>query len=179
MGETGAEAQDRSPFCRREIRSRPCVLSCRKESSVSLHPLATLAARRHARRAVAVAAVLGAGAFAVPASAGSTAAAATSSVRPAALVRAVVVVRPGVSLPMPVRGGHVIRAFPHLGSELVRAPVSSLRALASDPRVAGVSPDRAGRVAGYDQKPASGVLAPAAVGGDAGKTGVGYHVNVA
>jgi len=146
---------------------------------VSLHPLTTRATRRSARRVVAIAAVLGAGAFAVPASAASTATT-TSSVRPTALVRAIVVVRPGVRLPLPVRGGHIVRTFPRVGSELVRAPLSSLRALSSDPRVAGVSPDRSGRVTGHDQQPsASGVLAPTAVGGDAGKSGVGYHVNVA
>jgi serine protease AprX len=147
---------------------------------VRLHHLTTLAARRNARRAVAVAALLGAGAFALPASASGAVAASTSAVRSAALVRAVVLVRPGVSLPLRVPGGHVLRTFPHLGSELVRAPMASLRALSSDPRVAGVSPDRAGRVAGHDNsQSASGVLAPVAVGDDAGKSGVGYHVNVA
>src|SRR3954451_1664759 len=124
-------------------------LPCRKEPSVSQHHLTTLAAQRRAQRAIAVAAVLGAGAFAVPAGAGGTAGATAPSFRPAALVRAVVVARPGVSLPLAVPGGQVVRTFPHVGSELVRAPMSALRALATDSRVAGVSPDRAGRVAGY------------------------------
>jgi hypothetical protein len=64
------------------------------------------------------------------------------------VVSAVVVVRPGVHLPIAVAGGHVVDVFPHVGSELVRAPLSSLAALASDPRVAGVTPDRSGQVAG-------------------------------
>jgi len=152
-------------------------LPCRKEPSVSQHHLTTLAAQRRAQRAIAVAAVLGAGAFAVPAGAGGTAGA--SSFRSSALVRAVVVARPGVSLPLAVPGGQVVRTFPHVGSELVRAPMSALRALASDSRVAGVSPDRAGRVAGYTYGNTGGVLAPVALGGEAGKRGVGYHVNVA
>ena len=146
---------------------------------MSLHDLTTLAARRSVRRAVAVAAVLGAGAFAVPAGAAGTAGITAPSVRSAALVRAVVVVRPGVALPLPVRGGRVVATFPHIGSELVVASARALQALSSDSRVAGVSPDRAGRVAGKDYSSSGGVLAPRAVGGDAGKSGVGYHVNVA
>jgi serine protease AprX len=146
---------------------------------VRLHHLTTCAARRGARRAVAVAAVLGAGAFAVPASAGTTASVTSSSARSAGLVRAVVVVRPGVALPLAVRGGHVVQTFPHLGSELVRAPLAALQALAADGRVAGVSPDRAGRVAGDSTPSGTGVFGPVAVGGNAGKAGVGHHVNVA
>jgi serine protease AprX len=65
-------------------------------------------------------------------------------------VNAVVVVRPGVQLPLRVPGGRVLDVFSRVGSEFVRAPMSSLAALASDPRVAGVSPDRTGRVAGND-----------------------------
>src|SRR5436305_4933688 len=99
--------------------------------------------------------------------------------RSAAMVRAVVVVRPGVSLPLAVPGGHVVAAFTHLGSELVSAPAAALRSLSRDIRVAGVSPDRAGRVAGATYGNTGGVLAPAAVGGNAGHDGVGYHVNVA
>jgi serine protease AprX len=143
---------------------------------VSLHHLTPHAVRR----AVAVAAVLGAGAIAVPAGAVVTAGATAPSVRSAALVRAIVVVRPGVSLPLPVRGGQVVRTFPHVGSELVRAPMYALQALGRDSRVAGVSPDRAGQVAGQSYSSSgAGVLAPRAVGGGAGKPGVGYHVNVA
>ena len=144
-----------------------------------VHHLSGLDTRNTARRAVAIAAVLGAAAFAVPASAGGHSSATASSVRTASLVRAVVVVRPGVALPLSVRGGHVVQTFPHLGSELVRAPMASLLALAADSRVAGVSPDRAGRVAGASTPSGGGVYAPTAVGGNAGKSGVGYHVNVA
>src|SRR6185312_12644509 len=60
--------------------------------------------------------------------------------------------------------------------------VSALRALAADPRVAGMTPDRAGRVAGDTSKATStgtGVLATKLFGGDAGKVGTGAHVNVA
>ena len=97
-------------------------------------------------------------------------------------VRAVVVVRPGVALPLAVPGGHVITVLRHVGAEVVSAPVSALRALATDPRVAGMTPDRAGRVAGDTSKPASsgnGVLATKLLGGVAGKAGTGAHVNVA
>ena len=142
------------------------------------HHLNTLATRRSAQRAAAVAAIVGAGAFAVPAGAtGDTASALTA--RSTGAVRAVVVVRAGVALPLAVPGGRVVATFPHLGSELVSAPVASLQGLSQDARVAGVSPDRAGRVTGLTYGNTGGVLAPVAVGGDAGKRGVGYHVNVA
>ena len=133
------------------------------------------AARESARRAVAVAAVLGAAAFAMPTPGSNS----TSSAGSSALVRAVVLVRPGVHLPLQVPGGRVVQSFSHVGSELVRAPMSALAALAHDVRVVGISPDRAGRVAGHDEDKGTGVLASQAVGGDAGKDGVGYHVNVA
>src|SRR3954469_25229881 len=97
-------------------------------------------------------------------------------------VRAVVVVRPGVALPLAVPGGHVITVMRHVGAEVVSAPVSSLRALAADTRVAGMTPDRAGRVAGdtgKSTKADNGVLAAKLLGGNAGKNGVGAHVNVA
>jgi serine protease AprX len=141
------------------------------------------AARESARRAVAVAAVLGAAAFAVPThaggSTGTTSSLGSSSLGSSAMVRAIVLVRPGVQLPLQVRGGRVMQSFSHLGSELVRAPMSALAALTHDVRVAGISPDRAGRVAGDSSTGGTGVLAPIAIGGDAGKKGVGYHVNVA
>ncbi|HET6816139.1 MAG TPA: S8 family serine peptidase [Mycobacteriales bacterium] len=141
--------------------------------------LTTPAARGSARRAVAVAAVLGAAAFAMPMHAsGSTGGTSTSSVG-SGLVRAVVLVRPGVHLPLQVPGGRVVQTFSHVGSELVRAPMSALAALARDVRVAGVSPDRAGRVDTATYSNTGGILAPVAVGGNAGKKGVGYHVNVA
>jgi len=97
-------------------------------------------------------------------------------------VRAVVVVRPGVSLPLAVPGGRVTTVLRNVGAEVVTAPVSALRALAADPRVAGMTPDRAGRVAGDTSKATStgtGVLATKLFGGDAGKVGTGAHVNVA
>jgi len=136
------------------------------------------AARESARRAVAVAAVLGAAAFAMPTHSGSAGSTSTSTTG-SDLVRAVVSVRPGVSLPLHVRGGQVLQSFSHIGSEVVRAPMSALTELARDVRVTGVSPDRAGRVTGYSTATGSGVLAPVAVGGGAGRKGVGYHVNVA
>jgi serine protease AprX len=151
-------------------------MSWQEEPTVRVH-LTAPAARDSARRAVAVGAVLAAAAFAMPMhSSGSTA---TTSVGSSALVRAVVLVRPGVQLPLRVPGGRVVQSFSHVGSELVRAPMSALTALAHDVRVAGVSPDFAGRVTGTSYSGGSGVLGPAAVGGDAGKKGVGYHVNVA
>ena len=98
-------------------------------------------------------------------------------------VRAVVTVGAGVSLPTSVYGGRVLARFPHVGAELVSAPLATLRALAADPRVAGVSPDRHGRVAGddngQDDGTSDGVLAAKAVGGAAGKAGTGQGVNVA
>src|SRR5438270_1270666 len=71
-------------------------------------------------------------------------------------VSAVVVVRSGVHLPLSVPGGHVVDVFPHVGSELVRAPLAALAALAGDSRVAGVTPDRSGRVAGLKGKDDAG-----------------------
>ena len=98
-------------------------------------------------------------------------------------VHAVVTVRPGATLPTSIPGGRVLARFPYVGAELVSAPAASLRALGADPRVAGVSPDRRGRVAGdegnNDDGSADGVLAAKAVGGDAGKAGTGQGVNVA
>jgi serine protease AprX len=98
-------------------------------------------------------------------------------------VRAVVTVRPGATLPATIPGGRVLARFPYVGAELVSAPAASLRALGADPRVAGVSPDRHGRVAGDDvgngDGSTDGVLAAKAVGGDAGKADTGRGVNVA
>ncbi|HET7530779.1 MAG TPA: S8 family serine peptidase [Mycobacteriales bacterium] len=126
---------------------------------------------------LAVALAAGAGAaFAVPAQAGTPAPASRFS---GPMVRAVVVVHDDVQLPLAVPGGRVVTAFPHVGSELVVAPLSALHSLAGDPAVAGVSPDRSGRVAGHSFSGGPGVLAPVSLGGDAGTTGTGYHVNVA
>jgi serine protease AprX len=97
-------------------------------------------------------------------------------------VHAVVTVRPGATLPS-IHGGRVLARFPYVGAELVSAPAAVLRSLALDPRVAGVSPDRRGRVAGDGGQDGDGttdgVLAAKAVGGEAGKAGTGQGVNVA
>jgi serine protease AprX len=110
------------------------------------------------------------------------ASAATSAVRGSEpVVTAIVAVRPGVSLPVRVPGGHVVRVFDRIGSEVVRAPLSALASLASDPRVAGVSPDRSGRVAGRDDDAVhgDGVFAGNSLGGSAGRSDTGKGVNVA
>src|SRR3954452_20148322 len=122
----------------------------------------------------AVAVSLGLGIAATPAAAASNA--------HEHAVRAVVVVRPGVPLPLAVPGGHVTTVLRNVGAEVVSAPISALRALAADPRVAGMTPDRAGRVAGDTSKPVSsgnGVLAAKLLGGAAGRAGTGAGVNVA
>ena len=121
---------------------------------------------------------------AVPASAAMSdlrGSAATSANHSGRVVTAVVTVRPGASLPVRVPGGHVTQVFRGIGSEVVRAPMSALARLAADPRVAGVSPDRSGRVAGKDDAAASGagVFAADSLGGQAGKPGTGRGVNVA
>lgn len=99
------------------------------------------------------------------------------------MVSAVVVTKPGVRLPLQVPGGHVVRVFDRVGSELVRAPLASLARLAADPRVAGVTPDRAGRVAGNsygkDNKDGASVYAADGLGGGAGEPRTGAGVNVA
>jgi serine protease AprX len=97
-------------------------------------------------------------------------------------VRAVVVVHPGVPLPLQVAGGRVSLVLRNVGVEVVSATPSALRSLAADPRVAGVSPDRRGQVSGDEEQGAhagDGVLAAKVLGGDAGKPGTGAHVNVA
>jgi serine protease AprX len=124
----------------------------------------------------AIAVCVGAGIAAVPASASASVSSHERS------VHAVVVVRPGVQLPVAVAGGHVITVMRNVGAEVVSAPPSSLRALAADPRVAGVTPDRRGRVSGEDgagSHDGAGVLASKLLGGEAGKAGTGAHVNVA
>src|SRR5206468_12397073 len=83
---------------------------------------------------------------------------------------------------LPVAGGKVRNVFAHVGVEVVTAPPAALAALAHDPRVIGVSPDRHGRVAGDDdatQGNGRGVLAADALGGAAGRPGTGAGVNVA
>ena len=90
-------------------------------------------------------------------------------------------VRPGVALPLSVPGGRVTTVLSHVGAEVVTAPVWSLRSLASDPRVLGMSPDRRGHVAGDDNTDGDtdGVLAAQALGGKAGQKNTGQGVNVA
>ena len=103
------------------------------------------------------------------------------------MVNAIVVARPGVHLPLAVAGGHVRAVFPRIGSELVRAPLGSLMGLASDPRVAGVTPDRSGTVSGLkgrqddkaDKAQVKSVFAADRLGGDAGGPQTGAGVNVA
>jgi serine protease AprX len=130
-------------------------------------------------KTIAVAAV--AAALAAGAGVAAPAGAATRSADSSRLVSAVVSVRPGVALPLAVPGGRVVATFDRVGSELVRAPMTALTALAADPRVAGVSPDRAGRVmgAGYGGGTRTdGVYASQFLGGTVGK-GLGSGVNVA
>jgi serine protease AprX len=131
-----------------------------------------VAGRPAAMRAFAVAAVAAAAMGLAPAAVSSTSAGSPS-------IHAIVVVRPGVPLPLRVAGGHVVSVFRHLGSEFVTAPLSSLEHLAADPRVAGMSPDRTGHVTGASTGSGSGVLASNWLGGSAGRDGTGYHVNVA
>jgi serine protease AprX len=100
------------------------------------------------------------------------------------MVNAVVVVQPGVHMPLTVPGGHVRAVFSRIGSELVRAPLSSVMALAGDPRVAGVTPDRSGTVSGFKGKDdasdkTKSVFASERLGGGAGDDRTGYGVNVA
>ena len=114
---------------------------------------------------------------AVPASAATHAADRRSD----RVVTAVVTVRAGAALPVRVPGGRVTHVFRGIGSEVVRAPMSALQRLASDPRVAGVSPDRSGHVAGKDDatEKGDGVYAGDSLGGSAGQPGTGKGVNVA
>jgi serine protease AprX len=111
----------------------------------------------------------------------SSAAVPALAAAPAAPVRAVVLVQPGVALPLQVPGGRVRTVLPHVHAEIVTAPLAALRALASDPRVAGVSPDRAGRVTGDDSVSGvgNGVFAAQALGGSAGQPDTGKGVNIA
>jgi serine protease AprX len=113
------------------------------------------------------------------------AAAPVASAHQGRMVNAVVVVRPGVHLPLSVAGGHVRAVFSRVGSELVRAPLGSLMKLAGDPRVAGVTPDRSGTVSGLKGKndeakdKTKSVFASERLGGDAGGDKTGAGVNVA
>ena len=99
------------------------------------------------------------------------------------MVNAVIVVRPGVHLPLSVAGGHVRAVFSRIGSELVHAPLSALTGLATDARVAGVTPDRSGTMSGFtgkdDAAKTRSVYASERLGGAAGGDNTGYGVNVA
>jgi serine protease AprX len=97
-------------------------------------------------------------------------------------VRAVVLVRPGTSLPLRPAGGRVLEVYRAVDSELVSASPKSLARLTADPQVRGIAPDWRGRVAGHGDRSrdaSNGVLAADAVGGDAGQAGVGAGVTVA
>jgi serine protease AprX len=122
---------------------------------------------------VAVAAALAAG-TAAAAPAGAT----DRSLADRSLVTAVVAVQPGVVLPLAVTGGRVLATFDNVDAELVRAPLAALVALRGDPRVAGVSPDRKGRVASADHGSGGSVFASEHLGGPA-RQGLGRGVNVA
>jgi serine protease AprX len=111
---------------------------------------------------------------------GASAAVAQTSSGPA--VRAIVTVRQGTPLPFAVPGGHVLRTFPAVRSELVSAPSSALSALVNNHAVLGYSPDWRGHVTGFRHERGGrgdGVLAARSVGGDAGQRGVGAGVTVA
>jgi len=135
----------------------------------------------HPRLKVQVVAALAAGAaaVAVPAAAATS----TTTGGHAREVTAIVVVRPGVALPFAIPGGRVLHTFRHVGSELVRMPSTDYAALAADPNVLGVSPDRVGRVTGQDgSDDASGpdsVFASEFVGGHGNPKDAGKGVNVA
>jgi serine protease AprX len=108
--------------------------------------------------------------------------AAPAAAAPGQLVRAVVAVRPGAALPVRPADGRVVAVFPQVGAEVVVAPRRSLTALAANPAVTGISPDWRGSVTGLRKQRGldrSGVLAPQAVGGDAGQAGTGSGVTVA
>jgi serine protease AprX len=134
---------------------------------------------RRARTAVTAVPLLCAAALsAVPAMAAAPAAT-TSSDR---LVRAVISVHRGASLPVRPAGGRVLAVYRHVNSELVVAPRASLARLASNSVVAGIAPDWRGAVASRNTDPArdsAGVLAPQVVGGTAGEPETGAGVTVA
>jgi serine protease AprX len=63
-------------------------------------------------------------------------------------MRAVVALRGNAPVSAP--GVRVLASFPHIGSEVVAGTPAALRALARNPRVAGVSPDDRMTLAGHD-----------------------------
>jgi serine protease AprX len=117
-------------------------------------------------------------ALAIGTAAAGPVSAADRSLSDRSLVTAVVSVQPGVELPLTVPAGRVLATFDHVGAELVRAPLSALTALRSDPRVAGVSPDRKGRVASVGHGSGGSVFAAEHLGGPS-RHGLGHGVNVA
>jgi serine protease AprX len=94
----------------------------------------------------------------------------------------IVTIKPRTRLPLVVHGARVLQVFAHLSTEVVSATPTAIATLASDPRVVGVSSNWRGQVSGWHghgQARSPGVLAPDAVGGDAGDPGVGAGVSVA
>jgi len=97
-------------------------------------------------------------------------------------------VRPGTRLPVRVAGGRVLDVMTHVHAEVISAPRAALAALAERPGVVAVSADATGHVTGYgpswnghgSPSPSSrGILAPALIGGDAGRPGAGAGETVA
>ncbi|HTR69831.1 MAG TPA: S8 family serine peptidase [Mycobacteriales bacterium] len=113
---------------------------------------------------------------------GSAAPAAGSGPRAVADRTVIVTVRPGTRLPLAVPGVRVRAVFSRVSSEVVSGSASALSVLVRDPRVAGMSPNWSGRVTGWTPRVShhtAGVLAADALGGDAGRPGVGAGVSVA
>lgn len=107
-------------------------------------------------------------------------AATTSSAAPP--VRAVLTLSPGTSIPYAVPGATVLRSLPHVGAELIRTSPANLDTLRRDPHVLGIARNWRGQVTGFGHdngQDSAGVLAPQAVGGNAGQAGVGQGVTVA
>ncbi|HEX3823131.1 MAG TPA: S8 family serine peptidase [Mycobacteriales bacterium] len=105
----------------------------------------------------------------------------------APMVRAVVEVRPGTSLPLAVPGGRVLDSLPAVGAEYVAASATGLAQLSRDRDVLSVSPNWTGHVMGLGRRgrggdngpDQQGVFGPQAVGGDAGNSHTGAGVTVA
>jgi serine protease AprX len=95
----------------------------------------------------------------------------------------VVTVRPGTSLPLELPGARVMDTFSHVHAELVSVSRADIDSLMANHDVLGISPNRNGQVAGWghggDDSDSPGVLAPQAVGGDAGSRWAGAGVTVA
>jgi serine protease AprX len=97
-------------------------------------------------------------------------------------VTVIVTLRPGTPVPFLIRGARVIDTFPRVGAEMVAASPATIAALTHNARVLGVSPNWQGHVTGFRDGGGtdhSGVLAPQALGGEAGQPGTGAGVTVA